>query len=634
MINFRKRRVLAVVALLVVLLPGLAGAGRATAQAPVHPLVWETLRTQGQSEVLVILREQADTSAARRLPTKLAKGQYVYETLTEVAERSQRELRALLDARGVAYQPFWIVNLIKVEADARLVVELAGRPEVASIWPNPWVRGIPEIEVGQVEAGAPLPTWLPAADRSPGAVSTPSNLVNAEGAPQAIEGGILRSQADDVWDLGYTGQGILVAGQDTGYDWDHPALARHYDGCLDPPTCSSVDHNYHWHDAVHSGGGSCGPDSSIPCDDHGHGTHTMGTIVGDDGGSNQIGMAPGAMWIGCRNMNQGNGSPATYLECFQFFLAPTDLNDNNPRPDLAPDVTNNSWTCPPSEGCADDTLEAAVQAQRDAGIVTVVSAGNEGSSCETVQDPPAIYQQSFSVAAFDHRNDNIASFSSRGPVTYGGDTYRKPDIAGPGVSIRSARRNSSQYTTMSGTSMAGPHVAGCVALFLSAHPSYIGNVAVVEDSLEQSAEPKTTSQGCGGDGSNQVPNNVWGWGIMNCLEAVNNPTAVQLTTFAAGPSGDGALVTWETAAEHDNVGFNLYRSTVLDTPGDQLNISLIPSQSPGGGQGAAYEFLDGTAASGVTYYYVLEDVDTSGVTTPHGPVALTLWRAYLPLISR
>ena len=69
----------------------------------------------------------------------------------------------------------------------------------------------------------------------------------------------------------------------------------------------------------------------------------MGTMVGDDGGANQVGMAPDAKWIGCRNMDVGNGTPATYSECFQFFLAPTDLTGANPNPALAPHAINRNW---------------------------------------------------------------------------------------------------------------------------------------------------------------------------------------------------------------------------------------------------------------------------------------------------
>ncbi len=100
------------------------------------------------------------------------------------------------------------------------------------------------------------------------------------------------------------------------------------------------------------------PNSPVPCDDVGHGTHTMGTMVGDDGAANQIGVAPGAKWMGCRNMDVGNGTPATYSECFQWFIAPTNLANQNPDPTKAPHVINNSWGCPPSEGCTDPECPA------------------------------------------------------------------------------------------------------------------------------------------------------------------------------------------------------------------------------------------------------------------------------------
>ncbi len=112
------------------------------------------------------------------------------------------------------------------------------------------------------------------------------------------------------------------------------------------------------------------------------------------------------------------------------------------------------------------------------------------------------------------------------------------------------------------------------------------------------------------------------------------PTAVELTSFAAQPALDGILITWETASERDNVGFYLYRSTSLDSLGQMLGDSIIPSRAPGSGEGASYEFLDGTALPGLTYYYTLEDVDTSGQRTAHGPVATGAWRAYLPVVYR
>jgi serine protease AprX len=121
-----------------------------------------------------------------------------------------------------------------------------------------------------------------------------------------------------------SGQGVVVGGQDTGYQWDHPAIKSQYRGW----DGVEADHAYSWHDAIHEDLGSldlnhCGFDSPVPCDDHGHGTHTMGTIVGGaDNVGTQIGVAPGARWIGCRNMENGWGTPATYSECYEWFMAP------------------------------------------------------------------------------------------------------------------------------------------------------------------------------------------------------------------------------------------------------------------------------------------------------------------------
>jgi serine protease AprX len=489
------------VAVLLTLLPAWTAVGSPDQGVTVQSEVWQTIQAEGKAEVLVVLRTQADLSQARALPTKEAKGRYVYETLWTTAQSSQRGLRARLDARGIDYQPFYIVNALKVRASAPLVRELAAHADVARIELNPWVR------IDDAQFMAPNP-----AEAVPGATA---------GATAGIEPNLIRVHADDVWALGFTGQGVVVAGQDTGYDWDHPALKNQYRGW----NGTSADHDYNWHDAIHSGGGICGADSPEPCDDYGdgHGTHTMGIMIGDDGGINRIGMAPGAQWIGCRNMNVGVGSPATYMECFEFFLAPYPL-DGTPdqgNPALAPDVVNSSWSCPPDEGCVADTLEASVAALRQAGIVVVVSATNSGPACSTVGDPPAIYRQSFSVGAFSHTGDQIASFSSRGPVTYDGGTYVKPDVTAPGVSINSSLRGGG-YGTMSGTSMAAPHVAGAVALLLSAVPAYRGDVAALETLLAATAEPKTTAQGCGGDGPADVPNNVWGWGILDAFEAVRS----------------------------------------------------------------------------------------------------------------
>jgi len=295
----------------------------------------------------------------------------------------------------------------------------------------------------------------------------------------------------------------------------------------------TVDHNYNWHDAIHTisplSGDSinpCGLDVKEPCDDYGHGTHTMGTMIGLDG-DEQIGVAPGAKWCACRNMERGNGSPFTYLECFQWFLAPTDLNNENPDPTLAPHVINNSWGCPKVEGCDSSNFELlniAVHNLKVAGTVVVVSAGNDGSGCSSVATPAAIYESSFSVGA-TAENDTIAGFSSRGPVTVDGSNRLKPNISAPGVRVRSARPGGN-YGSASGTSMAGPHVVGLVALIISANPDLAGKVDIIEDIIKQTAVPKTTDQMCGDIPGSQVPNNTYGYGRIDALAAVNAALAL------------------------------------------------------------------------------------------------------------
>jgi subtilisin family serine protease len=220
-------------------------------------------------------------------------------------------------------------------------------------------------------------------------------------------------------------------------------------------------------------------------------------------------------------MNNGNGTPASYTECFEWFVAPYPLGGSamtDGDPSQAPHVINNSWSCPPSEGCSPGILEAIVNNVRAAGIVTVQSAGNSGPACSTVNEPAGTYPASFTVGATDS-GDMIASFSSRGPSTFDGGL--KPDISAPGVNIRSTVRvNSGSYALNSGTSMAAPHVAGLVALLISANPSLAGDVDGIEAILRETAVPLTTAQGCGGDTSESVPNHVYGYGRIQALDAI------------------------------------------------------------------------------------------------------------------
>ena len=444
----------------------------------------------GRAEMLIVMAEQADLAPVRELAGKGAKGRFVFERLTATAKRVQAPLLAELARLGVPRRSFWAANFVWTEGDLALAQTLAARGDVARLDANPRLVLVEPI-VGAA----------------------------ASAAPEAIEWNISWVNADDVWLLGYNGQGAVVAGQDTGYDWDHPALKGKYRGW----NGSAADHNYNWHDAIHSGGGICGPDATAPCDDDSHGTHTMGTMVGDDGGANQIGMAPGARWIGCRNMDVGVGTPTTYIECFEWFIAPTDLAGQNPDPGAAPDVINNSWGCPPDEGCNPGNfavMQQVVENVRAAGIFVAVSAGNAGSSCSSVEDPAAIYDASFSVGATGDHSDAIAGFSSRGPVTVDGSNRMKPDISAPGSCIRSSVPGTGYGSCWDGTSMAGPHVAGLVGLMISAVPAVAGDVDRLEDLIRDSAVHPAFGGECG-VAAGVYPNNTFGAGRIDALAAVN-----------------------------------------------------------------------------------------------------------------
>ena len=455
--------------------------------AEVHPSLLSAGTTQ---DVLLILDDQATplTTPLAADADYLLRRRVLVANLIARAEESQAGIRAWLDARGIEHQPYWIANVIQAELSPADLQQLAqgsrdaALRHVARVEPNPLVRQrLPEQQPG-----------------------TP--------VPEAVATGVSRIRAPSVWSAGFRGQGVVIGGMDTGYKWDHAALKNQYRGW----NGTSANHNYHWHDAIHNASGnSCGNNTVAPCDDQGHGTHTAGTFAGDDGGSNQIGVAPRAKWVGCRNMAAGYGTPARYIECLQWMLAPTNLSNAAPNPDLAPDVTSNSWGCIPSEGCTTgNEIKTAVDNLVAGGVMVVAAAGNDGSSCSTIGDPPAIYASAFVVGATGTTSDSLASFSSRGPVP--GISAIKPDLSAPGVNVRSSLR-SGGYGTMSGTSMATPHVAGVVALMMSAKPSLKGNPALVAQLLRQSVVAASVpfSQTCGGTTSGTRPNHMVGYGRVD-----------------------------------------------------------------------------------------------------------------------
>ena len=486
------RSVSLAVALVAVFAVSLArGAG---GDAKIAPWLMSRLAAPGKESFLVLFDDTTNLGA-QLAGARAAQepGRAIYDALRRRARGAQAGVRNELAKSGIPFRTLYLVNGLAVTGDLDLARKLAARDEVVRIVGDPLVRGI-ENDLLAPPAVAPAagPEW-----------------------------GVTRIDADKVWSLDSArGEGIVVASADTGVEWTHPALRGKYRGW----TGSAASHDFNWFDAIQ--------DLAAPLDDYGHGTHTTGTMVGDDGAGNQVGVAPGARWIACRNMDHGNGRPSTYIACNQFFLAPYP-HGGDPEldgdPSMAPDIVNNSWGCPPSEGCDPLVLEASFEALRAAGSLGVASAGNHGPTCSSVEDPPAIYAESFAVGATDSGNV-LAGFSSRGPVTIDGSGRMHPDVAAPGVGVRSSYTGGS-YATLSGTSMAGPHTAGAAALLWSAKPQVRRLIGISRCLISQTARSivqVSSPQTCGGTGPADRPNNLWGYGLIDAYDAIH-----------AGPDGDG-----------------------------------------------------------------------------------------------
>jgi hypothetical protein len=423
--------------------------------------------------LFVILHEQADLRGIPQVGGRDERIRAVYEALTRHATRSQAGLRAELGRRGVAYTPYYLMNAIEVHTDDPwLRADLAARPEVDRVLDSPLLR--------------PLPT--PAA-ADPGDAP----------APDEPPWNITSIGADRAWrELDVTGAGMVIGQLDSGVDGGHPALRDGYRG-------RGAGDDYHWLDPW-SG-------APAPVDHGGHGTYTLGSALGRGG----IGVAPGAEWIGCVVLERNLGSPPRYLDCLQFMLAPFPRGGDPFRdgdPARAPHILNNSWGCPPVEGCDAEALRPAAEALRAAGIFVAAAVGNDGPGCSSAAAPIGIYDAVFAVGAVD-ASGAVPPFSSRGPVMADGSGRAKPDIAAPGVAVLSTWPGGGYYES-SGTSAATPHVAGVVALMWSADAALIGDLERTERILAETARPPgATPVACGGSG------NSYGAGIVDAYAAVN-----------------------------------------------------------------------------------------------------------------
>jgi subtilisin family serine protease len=417
--------------------------------------------------LFVVMADQADLTgipAGTGQAGRDARAGEVYRRLVAHAGTSQAGLRAELDRFGLSYTPYYLVNAIEVAGGPEVRAWLSRRDDVDRVLGSQRLRPLPAT-------GSPL--------------RGTAGLV-----PEDPEWNVAMVRADRVWDeLGVTGEGIVVGSSDSGVDGAHPALAAGFRGGDDS-----------WLDPSNG--------TRTPTDRNGHGTHTLGSALGRGG----IGVAPGAQWTGCANLARGLGNPGRYLDCLQFMLAPYPPGGDpwrDGRPARAPHVLTNSWACPPIEGCDEGVLRPATAALQAAGVYAVVSAGNAGPLCETIEDPPAQYPDVLTVGAVD-RDGQLSVFSSRGPVP----GASKPDLVAPGARVVSALPGGG-YGPLDGTSMAAPHVAGVVALMWSANPDLIGDLASTTQILRDTAHPVAIDDPeCGG------PASLVGAGLVDAHAAV------------------------------------------------------------------------------------------------------------------
>ncbi len=388
--------------------------------------------------VLIIMKDKVDlddmVATLSRKHASLASRHYdVITALQEKAALAQTAILSSLAGAQAASQvknvkSFWISNMIAVQVRPAFVERIAARADVKSVLLDP------PIELIEPVSKSPAP---------------PRTIA-------LVENGVLSARAPEMWALGYDGSTALACDQDTGADGTHVAFANRWLGLEVPPAQA-------WFDPL---GNETFPTESWGND---HGTHTLGTMVGNDGMGNQIGMAPAAKWIGTKTIDTGGEILSDAVAAFQWSADP----DGNPATmDDVPDVINNSWglsrnyygDCRPDFNDAIDAAEAA-------GVVVVFAAGNEGPETESLRSPGnriATAVSSFAVGALEQDGETIADFSSRGPSDCDHATI-KPEVSAVGVDVRSAMPGD-EYQIMSGTSMACPHVAGAVLLLRDAFP--------------------------------------------------------------------------------------------------------------------------------------------------------------------
>jgi serine protease AprX len=455
----------------------------------------------GVTAVKVVMAQQADLSAAFAMTTKAARGQYVYNTLISTTQQTQAGLLQAVSQMGLNAQSFYIANFVIVSAPPGQTISttqlqtLQGRSDVASI-----------------ESVGPFNPSIPSAS---------ADAVTSLPAGRGIEQNLNFINAPAIWSQGAQGQGITIGIVDSGVQWDHPLLKGHYRGLLG----TGANHNYNWWDAIHatltSGTNPCGVSSTVPCDDLGHGTHITGAAVGGNATDYQIGVAPQARFMACRDMDRGYASTGSaFEECMQFMLAPWDLTGQNPDYTKAPDIVVHPYHCyAAGANCIDDPVMHMVYWNLyAAGITSVVAAEDSGPGCGSgIADWPQPYPMAIVAGALNYDStagqtiNTIAGYSAAGPATPPSAIF-KPDIAAPGTQILSSVPGGN-VAFMSGTSVAASQLAGAIALILSARPSLQGRPEQIWR-LIGTVPPQVVDIGSCGSPS-PSPNYTYGWGNLD-----------------------------------------------------------------------------------------------------------------------
>lgn len=449
---------------------GLAFCVLANPLAKVEPKIWEDLEAS-ETITIIVTFKKANTKAAferfhsLRLTSRNAILNAQHAILKDHADIIQADVTSMLNKMAPSKKhhltQLWISNeLVVRNVDMETVKLLESHPDVESLIAEQFFPVLPTVEEENISG-----------------LDYNNTILN--------QWGVVNVRAPQAWQAGVTGQGITVGVTDTGSRHTHVNLAPTFRG-----NNPGEVNNYNWF----------APNGQqAPSDTNGHGTHVIGSISGTDG----IGVAPQSRWIACRGCGALLCSNADLLGCGNWMACPTDTNGQNPQCGRAPNIVNNSW----GGGAGNTFYNAIITAWRNANIVPIFSAGNSGPNCGTVLSP-ADSAGAIAVGSIAE-NNQISSFSSIGPTN---DGRRKPEIAGPGTSVVSASHlTDTGLRTLSGTSMAGPHVAGVAALILQRQPNLTVDqvLAVLTNGAVPHVSAGTT---CGGIPDSVIPNNHVGYG--------------------------------------------------------------------------------------------------------------------------